>query len=74
MELAEWIEVDYRTAWYMGHLIRKMLADPLWEKLFGIVEADEVYVGGRKKPKDHDTGPEPERPSVDAVMAAPLYS
>lgn len=56
-KLAEWIEVDYRTAWYMGHRIRRMLADPMWEKLSGIVEADEVYIGGRKKPEGHDPGP-----------------
>jgi len=29
----------------------------MWEKLSGIVEADEVYVGGRKKPEDTDPGP-----------------
>lgn len=57
MKLAEWIDVDYRTAWYMGHRIRKMLVDPMWDKLTGIVEADEVYVGGRKKPEDTDHGP-----------------
>jgi hypothetical protein len=27
-----------------------MLAEPQWSKLSGIVEADEMYVGGRKKP------------------------
>lgn len=56
MKLAEWIEVDYRTAWYMGHRIRKMLVDPMWEKLSGIIEADEVYVGGRKKTDGIDPG------------------
>ena len=64
MKLAEWLDVDYRTAWYMGHRIRRLLADPNWHKLSGIVEADghavgaarQMYVGGRKKPGDDDPG------------------
>jgi hypothetical protein len=56
MKLAEWLDVDYRTGWHMGHRIRRLLADPNWHKLFGIVEADEMYVGGRKKPEDDDPG------------------
>jgi transposase-like protein len=56
MKLSEWLDVDYRTAWYMGHRIRRLLADPDWRKLSGIVEADEMYVGGRKKPEDDDPG------------------
>ena len=57
MKLSEWLQVDCRTAWYMGHRIRRMLADPMWEKLSGVVEADEVYIGARKKPEDNDPGP-----------------
>jgi transposase-like protein len=56
-KLAEWLEVDYKTAWFMGHRIRRMLAEPQWSKLSGIVEADEMYVGERKKPEDDDPGP-----------------
>ena len=56
MKLSEWLDVDYRTAWYMGHRIRRLLADPNWHKLSGVVEADEMYVGGRKKPEDDDPG------------------
>jgi hypothetical protein len=55
-KLAEWLDVDYRTAWYMGHRIGRLLADPNWHKLSGIVEADghavgalrQMHVGGRK--------------------------
>jgi hypothetical protein len=65
MKLLEWLDVDYRTAWYMGHRIRRLLVDPNWHKLSGVVEADEMYVGGRKdtrsralarKPEDDDPG------------------
>jgi hypothetical protein len=63
MKLTEWLDVDYRTLWYMGHRIRRLLADPNWHKLSGIVEADghvvgalrQMHVGGRKKPEDDDT-------------------
>jgi transposase-like protein len=51
LKLAEWLDVDDRTSWYMGHRIRRLLGDPEWRKLSGVVEADEMYVGGL------DTGP-----------------
>lgn len=55
-KLSEWLKVDYKTAWFMGHCIRRMLAEPQWSKISGIVEADEMYVGGRKKPEDDNPG------------------
>lgn len=49
-ELQRQLSVNYKTAWRMGHEIRKYLAavdgDP---PLSGHVEADETYLGGRKK-------------------------
>ncbi len=45
--------VQYRTAWFMCHRIRKaMEREPLLSKLGGegkVVEADETYLGGRAK-------------------------
>jgi hypothetical protein len=63
LKLAEWLDVDYRT-WYMGHRIRRLLADPNWYKLSGIVEADgyavgaarQMFVGGREMPEDDVPG------------------
>lgn len=52
-QLHRTIGVQYKTAWFMCHRIRKaMERDPLLSKLGGkgkIVEVDETYVGGRKK-------------------------
>lgn len=41
---------SYRTAWHMAHRIRMaMREEPLAGMLSGTVEADETYVGGRRK-------------------------
>jgi len=57
LKLAEWLDVSYHTAWYLGHRVRHMLAQPAWRKLTDVVDVDEMYVGGRKKPEDDDPGP-----------------
>ena len=38
---------SYKTAHYMCHRVRAGLADEDFQKLMGIVEVDETYVGGR---------------------------
>ncbi len=50
LELQRQIGVTYKTAWRMAHEIRKMMADGP-SKLKGVVEADETYVGGKRKGK-----------------------
>ena len=40
---------SYRTAWHMCHRVRAGLADEQFNKLMGIVEVDETFVGGKSK-------------------------
>jgi len=42
---------SYKTAWYMCHRIRVALIDRDMDKLGGIVEVDEMFVGGKDKNK-----------------------
>lgn len=53
--------VQYKTAWFICHRIRKaMEKEPMREKLGGVVEADETYVGG--KLRKGGGGPRPKGP------------
>jgi transposase-like protein len=42
---------QYKSAWFMAHRIRYAMTGELPEKMTGIVEADETYIGGRKRRK-----------------------
>jgi transposase-like protein len=51
-QLHRMLGVTYKSAWFMAHRIRYALSQPeLTDKLKGIVEADETYVGGKGKGK-----------------------
>ncbi len=44
------LDITYKSAWFMAHRVRyAMNQPPLKEKLNGIVEADETYIGGKGK-------------------------
>jgi hypothetical protein len=45
---------SYKTAWYMTHRIRVALIEKDMDKLGGIVEVDEMFVGGKDKNKHAD--------------------
>jgi hypothetical protein len=40
LKLTAWLGVSYKTAWFLCHRIREMLADGSAARLTGIVEAD----------------------------------
>lgn len=53
LELSRTLSIAYRSAWFMAHRIRYAMArPPLVDKLQGIVESDETYIGGRVKRAD----------------------
>jgi len=48
---------SYRTAWHMAHRIRlAMQCEPMAGLLCGTIESDEVYVGGKPRPKHCEGG------------------
>lgn len=51
LQLATWLNVTQKTAWFLNHRIRVMLTDNAPELLDGIVEVDEVYIGGKESNK-----------------------
>jgi len=49
-QLHRMLGVTYKSAWFMTHRIREaMRSDPFQAPLTGIVEADETYIGGKKR-------------------------
>jgi transposase-like protein len=48
-QLKRALGVQYRTAWYLAHRIRKAMVDTNAPKLRGIVEVDETYIGGKQR-------------------------
>lgn len=49
-QLHRMLGVTYKSAWFMAHRIRYMMSQPSFtDKLRGVIEADETYVGGKRK-------------------------
>jgi transposase-like protein len=47
LQLASWLDVTQKTAWFLNHRIREMLTEKAPELLNGIVEVDETRIGGK---------------------------
>lgn len=48
-EVARSLGVQQRTAWFLLHRIRKVMETGSMEKLSGVVEVDDTYIGGIEK-------------------------
>lgn len=60
---------SYRTAWSLNHRIRKAMEEsPDFCKLFGYVEADETYVGGKGKGGKRGRGSQTKTPVIGLVQ------
>lgn len=47
-QLHRMLKITYKSAWFMAHRIRHVMKQtPFGDKLGGIVEADETYIGGK---------------------------
>ena len=51
LQLATWLDVTQKTAWFLNHRIREMLIDKAPALLSNIVEVDESYIGGKESNK-----------------------
>ena len=55
---------QYKSAWFMAHRIRYAMTGELSEKMTGIIEADETYIGGKRRVK-HRTAVRPGQRAQD---------
>jgi len=53
-QLHRMLDITYKSAWFMAHRIRHVMKQtPFGDKLGGIVEADETYIGGKSRGMGH---------------------
>ena len=65
---------SYRTAWTLLHKLRRAMVRPGRERLQGMVEVDEIFIGGPKPGKRGRGVPIPMKPPVCNGMIAPRDS
>jgi len=69
LQLSRMLGVTYKSSWFMCHRVRlAMKKMPLIQKLEGIVEVDETYIGGRSNMMHGKTGRENKSPVMVLVQ------
>jgi transposase-like protein len=53
---------QYKSAWFMAHRIRYAMTGEVTEKMTGIIEADETYIGGKRRIKQSQITKPGQRP------------
>lgn len=67
-QLHRQLKITYKSAWFMCHRIRyAMTQEPLSGMLTGTVEADETYIGGKKRGGKRGRGSENKTPVATLV-------
>jgi transposase-like protein len=52
-ELARAVKVTQKTAWFLLHRVRTAMHSGTFEKIAGVFESDETYIGGKAKNMHH---------------------
>lgn len=69
LELHRTLGITYKSAWFMAHRIRYAMGEaPFVEKMKGIVEADETYIGGVEKGKRGRPGKDSNKTPVVSLV------
>ncbi len=67
-QLHRMLDITYKSAWFMSHRIRYAMERTSTNKLQGTIEADETYIGGKKRRTGNQTGFENKTPVVSLVQ------
>ena len=69
-QLHRMLGLGYRATWFMAHRIRyAMTQQPMLTKLFGIIEVDETYIGGKTKTGSQAVKRDAEKEGLHRVFA-----
>lgn len=71
-QLARDLDLNQKSAWYMQQRIHAEMATKQADLLHGIVEADETYIGGKPRKRNHRNDDEPKAPRGRATRKTPI--
>jgi len=71
-QLARDLELNRKTAWYMAMRIRRAMAGDAGAMLYGIVEADEAYIGAKPRKRNKRDNDDPPAPRGRGTSKTPV--